>query len=715
VNDLFAQEFIQDFLEESADHLKSIRENLLAIEQTLEQAQDPANNLPEDDPSVSVERVDRINELFRSVHTIKGLAGMVGLREAEELSHQMESVLAAVRKAELDISLDVIDILLGATRTLASVIGVLHDTGPDRPEAIMPDIRDSLEALGHLLPGTQTGPLESGASPNSELQTGPQLPDLTQLFTNYLELEAALTPLERQVVMSRLAAGHSLSIAIFTPSAERTARGENVNDVRSQLSEAGDILKSMPLIKESASAVGEQDAGPPALRFAFLVASPLDLIPHDFIELEWEILSTADLRAAEAAAGLPYPQPSPKQAQAAYDEPGQSVVRVDLSHMDELMLVVGDLINSRYRLNNLIPRLAGASPAALDELEQTTDRMQRQLRDLRRSIMSARMSPLSEVFSHMPLAVRDLARSSRKEVTLKLEGEQTRIDKQLVDRLLQPLLHLVRNAITHGIENAAERQQAGKPARGRLTLKAQPEGEYILFTIADDGRGIDAEQVARRGVELGLIEPGQVLSHAEVLQLICRTGFSTHPQADFAAGRGVGLEVVQHFVHSVGGSLAVDSQPGQGTAFTLRLPLTLSILEALIVGCAGQRYAAPQRNIDAAFEIDPSQIVHLENGDIYPYQDGVLNLVYLDRVFNLNGASPPDRRYALVSRVGERRTALVVDSLLGMQEIVARAIHDPLAARTGIAGGTELGDGSLILILDLPAIILADTYHQGVL
>jgi two-component system chemotaxis sensor kinase CheA len=311
----------------------------------------------------------------------------------------------------------------------------------------------------------------------------------------------------------------------------------------------------------------------------------------------------------------------------------------------------------------------------------------------------------------MPLAVRELARASGKELLLVMEGETTEVDKHLVERLLDPLLHLVRNAIIHGIETPSERIVAGKRSQGTLTLRGVPQGENILITVSDDGRGIDFEKILQKAISLGLLKPergmpgSSPLTCSEVLELICQPGFTTRGEADLGAGRGVGLDIVLKMVQSIGGKLDLGSAPGQGTTFLLYLPVSLTIVSALIVRCGEERCAIPQRMVDQVIEIDPAQISRVEGGELYPFRQDSLTLLRLSELFHLPCSRPPSRfLYGLVSSEADRRKALVVDQLVGLREIVVHTIVDPLIARPGIMGASELGDGSLILILDLPSL-----------
>jgi two-component system chemotaxis sensor kinase CheA len=650
-------------------------------------------------------RVALIDELFRSYHTLKGLSGMVGLAQAEQLSHALESVLRAVQHMQIDTTPQVLDRLFAGTHTLEAIIASLDSPDEDRLE-----IETDLAALAELL--TEKGEVEAvSAGRPGDQGVGPEASVLRPVVILQPEVSSSLSPLEQQQLQAAQAAGRFLALAIFTPDPARAGQGHNVNSVREALRQAGELIKAVPLIEGS------------NIQFAFLVASSQPLEPQDFPAMEWTPLNSS-LPENETSA-LP---DTPLEIAAGPDQPGaaaatsgrlpaQVSVRVDLARLDELMQLVSELVITRYQLNELLPGLAGAPPDKLDFLEQRLGKLDRSLRDLRQAVVRARMVPLAEVFSHMPLAVRDLARASGKEVRLAMHGERTEVDKQLVESLLDPLLHLVRNAITHGLETPGERLAAGKPKQGTLTLGGHLEGDHIRITVADDGPGIDVSAVAAKAAALGWLSPERAAAgnsdfgEEEILELLCRPGFSTWEETDLGAGRGVGMDVVRRMVVAVGGSLGMRTAPGEGTEFTLWLPLTLTILDALIVCCGKARFAIPRSAVDRVVEIDPAAIVRLQNGELYPYHGDSLRLLRLANLLHLPSSKPLPFFSGLISVEGDRRTVLLVDRILGLREVVVRTISDPLVARLGIAGATELGDGQVILILDIKGLFQAE--RQG--
>jgi two-component system chemotaxis sensor kinase CheA len=337
--------------------------------------------------------------------------------------------------------------------------------------------------------------------------------------------------------------------------------------------------------------------------------------------------------------------------------------------------------------------------------------MERQLRDLREGVMRVRMVPIGEVFERMRFVVRDLAREYQKNVKLEISGQHTEIDKLLVERMMDPILHLVRNAVSHGLESIGERAAKGKPAEGKLALRAFTEGEMVVIEIEDDGKGIDASDVATRARALGLIDPGAKLDPSMLLQLICEPGLSTREEADRASGRGIGMAVVKNTVLGLGGSFELDTEVGRGARFTIHLPFTLAIADALIVSVSGERFAVTQSSVAEVMEVESSAVKTFENNEIIPHRGGVLSLVRLARLFNLEETAGHSFQVFVIGK-GASAVGIAVDRILGQREIVVRAINDPLIQVPGITGATELGDGRIVLIVDAAGLTRAARIPQ---
>ncbi len=639
-------EFIDDYFVECDEHLAVARRSLLALELSVNQ------------PHIDQPLLD---ELFRSFHSIKGLSAMVGVGEAEHLAHHMESYLSALRKEQVRLTTEGLETLITGVQTLEQVIAARRNNTPP-------------PNLGLLLPRFEA--LVHGSTPESS--SAPPPPALAPLELS-AEKGAALG--------AAISAGATAWRFTFVPSPTLAERGVNVNTVRQRLQEIGELLHAAPVVL-----TGGQIA------FAFVVTSAA--AEESFAAWRDDGLTYTPYETAAAAPPALASGPEEGRPVAPPSLIPTNVVRVDLARLDELMRMVGELVISRARLDDNLKHLVALLPANdWRRLQETNQAIERQLRDLREGVMRVRLVPIREVFARMQFVVRDLTREYGKKIALSLSGQETEIDKLLVERMLDPLLHLVRNAVSHGLETTDERAAAGKPPEGKLTLRASATGETIVIEVEDDGRGIDARAVLARGRSAGLIGTEGPGDNAAVLDIICAAGFSTRDEADRASGRGVGMAVVRTVVEELGGVLTLTTRVGQGTCFTIQLPLTLAIADALIVSAGGQTFAVPQVAVREVIQVDPGMLKTLENNELLPYRDGVLPLVRLAVYFGLS--SPPDGPFhALVIGSGTGMVGIAVHRVLGLREIVVRPLTDPLVRVPGVAGATELGDGRVVLILD---------------
>lgn len=664
-SEFFAQ-FLDDYYAECDEHLTLARRHLLALEAQVGQT-----------------RVNQslLDELFRSFHTLKGISGMVGLGAAEQLAHHMESYLRALRQGETALGMEGVEALIAGASMLEQVIGAR------RNEQTPPNIDATVARLEAVASDVSS----KAAQGESESVDG----------------DAASTDVEAktEAVARRHVEGSPTARTWrveFVPTPALAERGVNVNSIRARLQAIGELVQAKPRVK-----------GQGEIAFLFVVVTDAD----ESVFASWGIDELTFVVVDDAAPVNSHASPETttetQAAGAASDSQStrhgtmlapSNVVRVDLARLDELMRMIGELVISRARLEDHLKQLKRSVPAAeWRALQETNLAMGRQLRDLREGVMRVRMVQVGEIFERMQFVVRDLARESGKRITLEMLGRETEIDKFLVERMMDPLMHLVRNAVSHGLEPADERATQGKIAEGRLTLRAATIGESVLIEIADDGRGIDREGVAARAKAMGLIAEGANPDDAALLELICAPGFSTRDEADRGSGRGVGMDVVRKTVEELGGTISLETERGRGTRFTIELPLTLAIAEALIVSVNGQRFAVPQSAVREVIEVESSTVKVLENNEIISYRGGVLPLVRLAHLFDLE-----DRRerafHVFVVGSGGSALGIAVDRILGQREIVVRGIGDPLVQVAGIAGATELGDEQVVLILDVAAL-----------
>ncbi|HKG23923.1 MAG TPA: chemotaxis protein CheA, partial [Blastocatellia bacterium] len=584
-DDSFFSEFIDDYFAESEDHLTILRRGLLAL-----------------DRFVNKPRIERplLDEIFRSFHSLKGISGMVGVREAEQLAHEMESYLRALRHDQVTLTEEGMEGLMAGTKMLEQVISAKREQKP--PPDIAPVVAQIVSTIpndAQASPATSSPGGEPAAAEDSRASGGGRA-------------------VRREGSDSRIWRFE------FIPSAELSARGINVNTVRARLQELGELRNSTPRATPGGG-----------IAFEFLVASRAE--ESTFAALREDGLT---FEPCEEPSATPGPEEAsylkPEAANAAPVISPSNVVRVSLGRLDELMRMVGELVISRARLEDNLKNAEREMPATRWRgLQEANLMIERQLRNLREGVMRVRMVPVAEIFERMRFVVRDLSREYDKKVRLDLSGQETEIDKLLIERMMDPLLHLVRNAISHGLETRAEREACGKPAEGAIALRAFTAAEMVVIEVEDDGRGIDGAKVADRARKMGLIAEGAKPDTEALLDLICSPGLSTRDEADRASGRGVGMAVVKDTVLGLGGEFTFDSEVGRGTRFTIQLPVTLAIADALIVSAGGQKFAVPQSAVREVMEIDPSSVRGLENYELIQYREGVLPIVRLARLFGL--------------------------------------------------------------------------------
>ena len=592
-----------------------------------------------------------LNELFRSFHTLKGISGMAGVPAAENLAHHLEGFLRLLRDGSAQLTRSGLATLIESTRKLEHVVKARRN-GKEIPSIEEAVKKLELLSAGH---GSDPGAVVSDASAKVP-GTGSG-----RLFQ-----------------------------AVFEPSEELAARKINVNAVRDSLQAAGEIRESRPVVQPGGK-----------IAFQFLVFT--DKATDTLRELLPEGVTIEEKPAVTVEAPAVAVRPSDEPESTEYLRTS-NVVRVDLSRLDELMLLVGELVITRAKLAEQIRNIEQFVPVGpARELQETGQKLEKQLRGLRDAVMRVRMVPIGEVFERMKFLAGDMARDNDRKVSVVITGGQTEVDKLVVERMFDPLMHLVRNSISHGIEPAELRLRRGKPSEGVLELHAATAGESILIEVADDGRGIDVGTVTSKAVELGLLPDKAGLEPSELTRILCTPGFSTREKADKASGRGVGMDVVQRATEELGGTLTIETEETKGTKFTIRLPLTLSIADALIVSVDGERYAVPQGSVDEIIEVAAETVKRIENNEVIEYRGKALPLVKLAKVFNRQGSNGP-AFHALVVDNGTEQVGVAVDRVIGQKEIVVRAISDPLARVKEFSGATELGDGRPVLIVNISEV-----------
>ncbi len=662
-------EFLDAYLAEVDEHLATARTKLLAIDEAS-RARPPARAPRE------------VRDAFRALHTIKGLSAMVGVESVVTLAHRMETVLrGADRSGGVPSELATALLLEGVRVVERSIesVGRGSRTGDPPPQQLL-DAIDALEAA-------EAPP----SSPPAALDLEP-------------EIVAKLAPYEREQLQAPVAGQVALRVE-FVPSADRAGRGVNITHVREKLGAFTEIVKIVPF------------SGTGGLRFVILLVAPAGVEERVAAVVEGETSAVRALRRSEPVGALAELSVFPLESDIdAEDEQPfrKNLLRVDVARVDDAMEKLAALIVTRSRLGREVARLA-ASGVVVTELAAMVGENARQLRDLRAALLGLRMVPVSEVLDRLPLVVQGLRRSTGKRARLELEGSSEELDKSIAERLLPALLHLVRNAVDHGIESPPERAGAGKREDGTVRIVCTNRNNRQLeITVSDDGRGIDRARVARR-VRRDQADANRPLSDRELLDALCQPGMSTKNEVTTTSGRGMGMDIVRRVVAELGGDLTLATTVGQGSRFTLTVPLTLTIVDAFSFHCAGERFVVPVGVIEEIFELDPSvfersgslpgaRVASSARGGAVLLQRRGETVVLLDlaRSLGLTGERP--RTAALVVRRDGDAVAFAVERVIGQQEAVVRPLRDPLVQVPGVAGTTDLGDGRATMVIDLGAL-----------
>ncbi|HUX33402.1 MAG TPA: chemotaxis protein CheA [Gemmatimonadaceae bacterium] len=661
-------QYAELFLTESREHVSAVNHWLLELER----------GTGGDEP---------VSAIFRAVHTVKGMSATMGYAVVAELSHELETLLDRVRRKAMTITPEVMDVLFRAADVLeqaveASVAGRADEVHADTVLA-------RLRAMGRATPRASaaiaavplsealwTAPVPEGAGPVVRVRLAQDTP--LRGVRAFLIVQSLKRLGEVTGVSPALSAlqgdEFDLDFAVRLQTAAPPAEIARV--VRA----AGDVA-----LVHVEPATGGTPPSSAAVGQTRAAARPSGLLLAADVE-------RADARAADGAPAAPT-GPAASAPRAARH------VRIDLRRLDALMNLIGELVIARGRLEQIGAQLGDPS------LDETLAQASRLIADLRDEIVTSRMVPVWQVFDRFPRLVRDGARALGKQIDFTIEGKDIELDRSMLDEIGDPIVHLLRNAVDHGIELAADRERAGKPGEGRLTLSAARDRSAVVIRVQDDGKGIDRVRVLEKARAGGLVEAGKSeLTDDELVRLVSRPGFSTADQVTDLSGRGVGVDAVFSRVRSLGGSVDMKTQTGVGTTVTLRLPLTLAILRALLTRVEGETYAVPMTHVCETVELKPAQLRTLRGREVLMLRDDVLPLMRLRRVVGLPARDAGAREHVIVLELADRRAGLVVDSLAGQQEIVVKQFDPVQSDVQAFSGATILGDGAPALILDVGSL-----------
>lgn len=677
-------QYLEVFIDESKEHLQSCSESLLILEK------DPENTAI-------------VNDIFRNAHTLKGMSATMGYEDIADLTHKMENVLDGIRNDKIKVTPELLDVVFESVDHLEEMIGDIAGGGDGKK-----DVSVTVEKLkrienGEEINAVQEVVVEAAVETTSSATTGLKL-----VFDDFEK-----TVLEQSIEQGFEA--YEIHVTLREDCLLKAARVYMVFEILEKL---GDVIKSTPTVEkledeqfDSNFAVAFVTKETTAdLTAKLMKVSEVDVVTVQAVNLQAnveavseETVEAAVVEATTQSATEKTDKEAPKQVAKSTNNTSSKTIRVNIERLDILMNLFEELVIDRGRLQTISEDLNHS------ELNDTVERMTRVSGDLQNIILNMRMVPVETVFNRFPKMVRQLSRDLKKKIHLEIIGADTELDRTVIDEIGDPLVHLIRNALDHGVESPAERLAAGKPEEGSVELRAYHSGNHVFIEIEDDGAGINRERVLSKAISKGVVseEASHSLTDNQINELILASGFSTAEVISDVSGRGVGLDVVKSTIEALGGSISIESEQGKGSLFSIQLPLTLSIISVMLVEIEKEVYAIPLSSIIETSIIKKSDILNAHNQQVIDFRGKVVPLVFLDETFSVprEEQEQDDFLSVVLVRKGDKMAGLVVDSFIGQQEIVLKSLGNYLTNVFAISGATILGNGQVALIVDCNALI----------
>ena len=682
-------QYLEMFIDESKEHLQACSEHLLELEKN-----------PED--------LAIVGEIFRSAHTLKGMSATMGFEDLADLTHKMENVLDAIRNEKIKVTPEILDVVFESVDHLEEMVQDIANGGDGKR-----DVQSTVELLKRI---------ESGETPSEVAATSVVAPvtDEQAATTSTTELVLTYDDFEKTVLHQSFEQGYKayeISVALREDCLLKAARVFMVFEI---LEKNGDVIKSSPTVEKL-----EEEQFDSQFYVAYISKDTAEDLQKKLLKVsEVEKVEVSEIATAvfqgvngQEQATTPGQVASVQEAEPqvkATDKKSATTnktnvptasktIRVNIERLDVLMNLFEELVIDRGRL------LSIAAEVNHSELSETVERMSRTMGDLQNIILTMRMVPVETVFNRFPKMVRQLSRDLNKKINLEIIGAETELDRTVIDEIGDPLVHLIRNSLDHGIENPEIRRQKGKPEEGTVQLRAYHSGNYVFIEIEDDGAGINRDKVLAKAIQKGVVslEAANSLSEKQINELILASGFSTADVISDVSGRGVGLDVVKTTIESLGGNISIESTQNVGSVFSIQLPLTLSIISVMLVEIEKEIYAIPLSSIIETSIIRNSDILNAHNQKVIDFRGKVVPLVFLEEVFEVPRKELKDDEFhsVVIVRKGEKLAGLVVDSFIGQQEIVLKSLGNYLTNIFAISGATILGNGKVALIVDCNALM----------
>ncbi|MBR4515425.1 MAG: chemotaxis protein CheA [Lachnospiraceae bacterium] len=703
-------QYLDIFVEETKEHLNNLNDQVLILE-------------------AEPENIDTVNEIFRAAHSLKGMAGTMGFKRMQRLTHNMENVFSEVRNGKLNVNADMVDIVFKCLDAIEGYLNHIMESADEGTE----DNDELIELLEGALAQSGTAPAASdepepvtvdkmGGSA-AEASEAPAASGADDAKKKYKSIPIA--DFEKNAMVEAKEKGLHVYASTVYIQESCLLKSARAFLVFKNLEGKGDIIKSVPSVQDIEDERFDLD-----FSMFIITDKSIDEIKHlienvseieEAVIEEYDVPDTVTETVAEEAheeehaakGSAPAAKVEKKdEKHPAHTKPGKPVVnrsvRVDIEKLDDLMNLVSELIIAK---NGLVA-VAGDSAIQDQSFNEQIEYVERVTTNLHESVMKVRMVPIESVVNRFPRMIRDLSKKLNKEMELIMTGEDTELDRTVIDEIGDPLMHMLRNAADHGLESTIDRLKLGKPQVGTIRLDAYQDGNNVTIEVSDDGAGVDVEKIKRKAVEKGNIteEQAEYMSDKEAIDLLFMPAFSTAEKISDVSGRGVGLDVVKNKIEGLGGDVEVKSKLGEGTTFIVRLPLTLAIIQALMVDVCGEKYALPLNSIVTVEEIMPEDIKYVHTKEVINLRGSVIPLVRLNEVLDIEASeceeeSEDQSLVAVIVKKGDKQAGLVISNLLGQQEIVIKPLGKYIRVPKMISGATILGNGEVALIIDSNTLV----------
>ncbi|MDW0111760.1 chemotaxis protein CheA [Sporosarcina saromensis] len=679
-------QYLEMFLDESKEHLQSCNEFLLKLEKN-----------PED--------LAIVNEVFRSAHTLKGMSATMGYEDIADLTHKMENVLDAIRNAKIRVTTELLDVVFKAVDELEEMVMDIEAGGSGKK-----DVQQLVSLLNQIEAGHGIVPLQSVESA-ATVEHASLAPTHSEVMLTYDDYEMTVISQSKEQGFNAF----EVSVSLREDCLLKAARVFMVFEI---LEKSGEIIKTKPSVElleneefdSQFTVVLLTNEEAKTIEAKVLKVSEVDRVQVSSLTDESllankraeEVVETKVASPSEKAVNDKNDKAADKNKRTGNGQHANKTIRVNIDRLDVLMNLFEELVIDRGRLQSIATELHNP------DLNETVERMTRVSGDLQNIILNMRMIPVETVFNRFPKMVRQLARDLDKIINLEIIGAETELDRTVIDEIGDPLVHLIRNALDHGIETPAERVAKGKPETGTVTLRAYHSGNHVFIELEDDGAGVNKERVLKKALDRGIITEDMVptMTDKQVAELILASGFSTAEKITDVSGRGVGLDVVKSTIESLGGYISIDSKEGKGSLFQVQLPLTLSIISVMLVNLEKDIYAIPLSSIIETAIIKKSDILQAHNQQVIDFRGNIVPIVNLKTIFEMENAQTIDEfQSVVIVRKGDKLAGLLVDSFIGQQEIVLKSLGNYLQSVFAISGATILGNGQVALIVDCNSLI----------